>query len=419
MLHDARGWYHGTVELTTDLLDVLSAVPSTPERAEAEITLRTSLARGILATRGYTEEAEEAFMAALALSEEAGAKPRRFPMLRSLATFYLYRGEFDKTAAIGRELLELAEQQDDQGLQVEGHLLFGSSVAFRGDVSTGMEHLDRAIALFDPQRHQPGPLRLGPSSGVSSYTTSALLLWLLGSPAQAAGRAAKALELAGQLNHPFTLAYARFHVGLLDLWRRDYELVHARANRTLEVAEEHDYPLWRALAFALQGAAITGVGRPEEGLARIDRGIALYQGLKTPPVFWPLLLSVKAGAFVQSDRPESGLDLIDQAIAITGDRNLQYPEFALVKGDLLLALGDPGGAESTFRRAFDVAEGLGLSMSQLRAATRLTRLWRAAMKRPDGTDELRDLYETFTEGLETRDLVEARAVLDEVDARVV
>jgi predicted ATPase/class 3 adenylate cyclase len=419
VLHDARGWYHGTVELTTDLLDVLSAVPSTPERAEAEITLRTSLARGILATRGYTEEAEEAFKAALALSEEAGAKLRQFPVLRSLATFYLYRGEFDKTAAIGRELLELAEQQDDQGLQVEGHLLFGSSVAFRGDASTGMEHLDRAIALFDPQRHQPGPLRLGPSSGVSSYTTSALLLWLLGSPARAAERAAKALELAAQLNHPFSLAYARFHVGLLDLWRRDYELVHARANGTLEVAEEHDYPLWRALAFALQGAAITGVGRSEEGLARIDRGIALYQGLKTPPVFWPLLLSVKAGAFVQSDRPESGLDLIDQAIAITGDRNLQYPEFALVKGDLLLALGDPGRAETSFRRAFDVAEGLGLSMAQLRAATRLTRMRRAGMKRPDGTDELRDLYETFTEGLETRDLVEARAVLDEVDARVV
>jgi predicted ATPase/class 3 adenylate cyclase len=412
VLHDARGWYHGTVELTTDLLDVLSAVPSTPERAEAEITLRTSLARGILATRGYTEEAEEAFTAALALSEEAGEQPRRFPVLRSLATFYLYRGEFKKTATIGRELLELAEQQDDPGLQVEGQLIVGSSVAFLGDVSTGLEHLDRAIALFDPQRHQPGPLRLGPSSGVSSYTTSALLLWLLGSPDLAAERADSALELAGRLNHPFTLAYARFHVGLLDLWRRDYELVHSRASGTLEVAEEHDYPIWRALATALQGAAITGVGRAEEGLARIDRGISLYQGLKTPPVFWPLLLSVKAGAFVASDRPEGGLELIDQAIEITGDRNLQYPEFALVKGDLLLALSDAGGAESCFRSAHDVAESLGLRMPQLRAATRLTRLGRA------GTDVLRGVYGTFTQSLEVSDLVEARAVLDEVDARV-
>jgi predicted ATPase/class 3 adenylate cyclase len=407
VLHDARGWYHGTVELTTDLLDVLSAVPSTPERAEAEITLRTSLARGILATRGYTEEAEETFTAALALSKEAGGHPRPFPVLRSLATFYLYRGEFEKTAAIGRELLELAEQQDDSGLLVEGHLLVGSSVAFLGDVATGLDDLDRAIALFDPQRHQPGPLRLGPSSGVSSYTTSALLLWVLGSPDRAAERAASALELAAQLNHPFTLAYARFHVGLFELWRREYELVQARANGALEVAEEHDYPIWRALATALEGAAITGIGQAEEGLARIDRGIALYQGLKTPPVFWPLLLSVKAGAFVQSDRPEGGLDLIDQAIAITGERSLQSPEFALVKGDLLLALNDNRGSESCFRSAYDVAESLGLRMPQLRAATRLTRLGRV------GTDVLRSVYGTFTQGLERPDLVEARAVLDE------
>ena len=231
LLYDARGWYHGAVELTNDLLNVLSAVPSTPDRAQAEITLRTTLARGILAIRGYTEEAEETFMAALALSKEAGEQPRRFPELRSLATFYLYRGEFDKTGAIGRELLDLAEQQDNPGLQVEGNLIVGSSLAFRGDVAAGLEHLDRAIALFDPHQHQPGPLRLGPSSGVSSYTTSAFLLWSLGFPDRAVERAARAVELAEQMNHPFTLAYTRFHVGLLDLWRREYRARSSRAER--------------------------------------------------------------------------------------------------------------------------------------------------------------------------------------------
>jgi predicted ATPase/class 3 adenylate cyclase len=418
-LHDARGWYHAAVELSNDLLAVVSAVPRSSDRAEEEITLRMSIARGLLAIRGYTQEAEEAFKSALALSEDVGELPRRFPVLRGLATFYLYRGEFDKTGAIGGELLELAGQDDDPGLQLEGHLLVGSSVAFRGDVATGLDHLDRAIALFDPQRHQPGPLRLGPSSGVSSLTTSALLLWLRGSPDRAAERADMAIELAGEMNHPFTLAYTRFHVGLLELWRRDYERVQARANGTLEVAEEHDYPIWRALAVALQGAAITGAGRAEEGLARIDRGIALYQGLKTPPVFWPLLISVKAGAFVLSDRPESGLDLIDEAIEITGERNIQYPEFALVKGDLLLASADADAAEARFRSAFDVAEGLALRMPQLRAATRLTRLRRAARKRPDGAETLRGIYQTFTQGFDLPDLVEARTVLDEVDARVV
>ena len=418
LLYDARGWYHGAVELTNDLLNVLSAVPSTPDRAQAEITLRTTLARGILAIRGYTEEAEETFMAALALSKEAGEQPRRFPELRSLATFYLYRGEFDKTGAIGRELLDLAEQQDNPGLQVEGNLIVGSSLAFRGDVAAGLEHLDRAIALFDPHQHQPGPLRLGPSSGVSSYTTSAFLLWSLGFPDRAVERAARAVELAEQMNHPFTLAYTRFHVGLLDLWRREYRLVLVRGSGVLELAEEHDYPIWRALGLGLEGVGMTGLGRADEGLARIDRGVALYQGLKTPPVFWPLLLSVKAAALALSGRPEGGLELIDEAVAITGVRNIQFPDFALLKGDLLLALADAEAAESSFRSAFDVAEGLGLRMPQLRAATRLTHLRREAGRRPDGTDALPDVYRTFTEGFEAADLVEARAVLDEVDGRV-
>ncbi|MGH3052898.1 MAG: hypothetical protein ACRDM8_08065, partial [Gaiellaceae bacterium] len=285
-------------------------------------------------------------------------------------------------------------------------------------VAAGLEHLERAIALFDPDRHQPGPLRLGPSSGVSSYTTSAFLLWLLGSPDRALERAARAVDLAGQLNHPFTLAYTLFHVGLLDLWRREFELVETRARGVLEVAEEHDYALWKALGLALQGAAITGLGRTDEGLARVDRGIAEYQGLKTPPVFWPLLLSLKAGAFGLGGRPAEGLELIDEAVAITGERNIQFPDFALLKGDLLLALADTEAAEARFRSALEVAGALGLRLPQLRAATRLTRLRRAAGRRPDGTDALREVYETFIEGFETRDLAEARAVLDEVNARV-
>jgi predicted ATPase/class 3 adenylate cyclase len=418
VLHDARGWYHAAVELTNDLLGVLSDTPSTPTRAREEITLRTSLARGLMAIRGYTQEVEEIYSGALSLAEEAGELPRLFPVLRSLASFHLYRGEFEKTAAVGRELLDLAEQQEDAGLQVEGHLVLGSSLAFLGDLPTGLDHLDRAIALFDPHQHGSGRFRLGPSPGVVPYTTSALLAWLLGYPDRAIERAVGAVDLARQLNHPFTLAYTLFHVGFLDLWRRELELVHERASGVLDVAEEHDYQIWRALALALQGAAMTGLGRPEEGPARIDQGIALYQGLKTPPVFWPLLLSVRAGALAVGGRPADGLELINEAIAMTGEGNILYPEFALLKGDLLLALADADGAEHWFQSAFDVAGDLGVRMSKLRAATRLSRLWRAAGKRPDGTDELRGVYETFTEGFDTLDLLEARAVLDEVDARV-
>jgi predicted ATPase/class 3 adenylate cyclase len=418
VLHDARGSYSTAVQLARDLLGVLSAVPSTPDRVKQKVTLGISLARGLMAIRGYTAEVEEAYRRALALLEEAGGLPQLFPVLRSLASYYLYRAEFDKAAAVGRQLLDLAEQQDDVGLQVEGHLVMGANLAPTGEVRTALDHLERAIALFDPDRHRPGRLRLGASPGVVPYTASALYLWLLGYPNRAVDRALGGLELARRLNHPFTLAYALFHVGYLDLWRRELKLVHERASGVLEIAEEHGYEVWRALALVLQGVAMAGLGRPGEGLARSDQGITLYQGLETPPVFWPLLLSVRARGFALGDRPADGLDPVDQAIELYGEQvDILYPELPLLKGDLLLAVSGPGAAEPWFQRAFDVSGEVEARMSQLRAAVRLTRLRLVAERRPDGTDMLRSVYETFTEGLDTLDLVEARALLDGVETR--
>jgi predicted ATPase/class 3 adenylate cyclase len=418
-LYDARGWYHAAVELANDLLDVLSTSPATPDRIRDEITLRTSLARGLMAVRGYTAEVEEAYGRALELSEEVGEVPKRFPVLRSLASFHLYRGEFDKTAAVGRELLELAEKENDAGLRIEGDLILGSSLAFLGDVPTGLDHLERAMALFDPLEHRPGRFRLGASAGVVAHTSSALMLWVIGYPDRAVERATTAVELARQLGHPFTLAYTLFHAGFLDLWRRDFELAHERAGGALEVAEEHDYQIWNALGVVLQGAALAGLGRGEEGLARTEQGVALYQGLTTPPVFWPLLLSVRARAFALAGRPAEGLALIDEAMGLVTEEDFLYGEFALLKGDLLLASGDAEGAEALFEKVVRVTGKPGLRIPQLRAATRLTRVRRATGRQPDGSDTLREVYETFSEGFDMPDLVDARAELDEVDARVV
>jgi len=413
VLQDARGRYNTAVELARDLLGVLSAVPSTPDRVQKKVTLGISLARGLMAIRGYTEEVDEAYRQALALLEEEGGLPQLFPVLRSLASYYLYRAEFDKGAAIGRQLLDLAEQQQDLGLQVEGHLVLGANLASLGEIRTGLDHLEQAIALFDPDRHGPRRFRLGPSPGVVPYTASALFLWCLGHPDRAVERASGGLELAMQLNHPFTLAYALFHVGFLDLWRRELELVHDRASGVLEIAEEHDYQVWKALALILQGVAMAGLERPEEGLSRSDEGITLYQGLETPPVFWPLLLSVRARTFGLGDRPEDGLVVIDQAIELYGGQvDIMYPEFPLLKGDLLLAASGSDAAELWFQSALDAARQTGARMSELRAATRLAQLWEASGKGPEGTALLQSVYRTFTEGFGTVDLVEARAVLD-------
>jgi predicted ATPase/class 3 adenylate cyclase len=415
---DARGRYQAAVELTDDLLHVLASLPPTPERTEEEIVLRTSLARGLMALRGYTDEAEEAYVRALDLSEAVGDAPKRFPLLRSLATLHLLRGEFGRAAGVGRELRELAASEDDPGLAVEANIVLGPSLAFLGDVPLGLEHLDRAVARFDPEQQGAGGLRLGPSPGVVARTASALLLWMQGYPERARKRADSGIELARTMSHPFTLAYALFHVGLLDLWRRDFDLADEHSRAALDVAEEHDYEVWKALALTIHGAALVGLGRIGEGLERIDRGIAFYQDLDTPPVFWPLLHSVKAGAQGLAGRPAEGLDIIDQAIKLSGQDTIAYPEFAVLKGDLLLDLGDTAAADRAFRSALEVAAGFGLRMPQLRAALRLTRLSQTQKTELDDSPLLRDLYETFTEGFDALDLVEARSTLNELGDRV-
>jgi predicted ATPase len=250
---------------------------------------------------------------------------------------------------------------------------------------------------------------------VVCLTTSGFILWIVGHPDRALQRANEAIDLATGLDHPFTLAYGLFHAGYLHLWRREADLVRHRAERLLRLVAEHDFPIWRALGTCLLGAANTALGEVEEGLARVRQGIDLYQGLKTPPVFWPTLRALEAGAYAQAARVEEGLAKVEEALQIAGrgSGTTMVPEFQLLKGDLLLALGQGDGADAEpwFQRAFDTAERLDARMSQLRAAIRLCRL---RSDRDGGTSaaQLRAVYDTFTEGFATADLTEARALLE-------
>jgi predicted ATPase/class 3 adenylate cyclase len=413
-LHDDRGWYHGAIELTNDLLGVLSTSEPTAHRDLEEITLRTSLARGLMAIRGFTPEVEETYASALARLEQANAPVEALPLLRSLASFYLYRAEFDKGLSMGRQLLDLAERQQDAALLAEGHLRVGTNLVSLGQVDEGLEHLDRAIELFDPAQRASGRLRLGASPGIVPCTTSAFVLWSIGRPEQAIERGAQALRLAEELGHPYSAAYALFHVAFLDMWRRDWPSMHERASDVLRIAEEHDYQVWKALAQVFLGVAEAAFGRPDKGMLLSDQGFARYQDLTTPPVFWPMLLTVRARGLGMAGRGEEGLAPVDEAIELMQDRdNVLYPQLPLVKGDLLIDAPRRGDAADWFRHAYDSAEAVGARMWQLRAASRLAELRLAAGESSGAEHEaLRAVVDTFSETSDTPDLVEARAILE-------
>jgi predicted ATPase/class 3 adenylate cyclase len=411
-IYEARGWYHGTIQLADDLIAVRASSPERPDDWQTQLTLLTSRARAITLLRGYTVETEEAYAEALALVKEHGEVPQLFPVLRNFANYYGFRGEFAKGLEIADEILRLADAQGDRSMRIQGQMLLGIHTGFSGDMATGLAYLDEAIRAFESGGYQPRRLRLGLDPRISGLTTSGFFLWLLGYPDQALERHERAVALATDIDHPYSLAYALYHSGFLHLWRREPEPVQGRAAEALRVAEASDLPIWRALATCLLGAATSALGRPEEGLRRIAAGLDLYEGLRTPPIFWPLIRFMQAQAYVEAGTPEPGFPLIDEAIELGGPNDETAPFFWIVRGDLSLlgAAPDTASATDSYERAYATAEQFDARMLQLRAAVRLARM------APD-TDKtrrieaLRSVHSTFSEGSDTRDLAEAEALL--------
>jgi tetratricopeptide (TPR) repeat protein len=345
-----------------------------------------------------------------------------FPVLRGLASYYLYLGMFENAAQMGEKIINLAERLDDVNMRVEGYLVLGYNTAFLGDVNQGLELLDKAGASYDPARFRRRSFSLGNSPGVVRLAVSALLLWVQGLPERALQQGNHAIDLATRLGHPYSIAYALFHTSLLHLWRREAELAQANARAVLNIAEEHKYLAWKAVATCMHGAALAQMGQPEEGLVQILEGMRQYQVLPTPPVFWTMLLYLQAEAYGHLGQPAQGLEALDQARAIIGvdSEDIFAPEFYRLRGDLLLAQSSDHAPEANFwfERALEVAQKRELPMLELRAAVRLYRLWQNNLlpadpnKAGQARELLSSIYHKFSEGFTTSDLVEARGLLN-------
>jgi predicted ATPase/class 3 adenylate cyclase len=407
-LNEARGWYHAAMELTSDLLAVLATTDPSPERDSEEMTLRTSLARSLMAVRGFGPEVEKEFKRALALSsQQVESSTSRAQVLRSLATYYLNIGDMASCAEMGRQLLDIGTRDQNAAVLVEGHVVFGTGTAFTGDMTAGIHELDLAIELFDPISHRSGRFRLGASPGVVARMASAILLWQTGWPDRADRRAGEGLELARHLDHPFTLAYALYHHAYLDIGRQRFDTGGQHASELTEVAEQNQYPVWRALSWVVRGVAECGAGRSEGGLELIEAGADHYRDLTTPPVFWAPLLALLGVGFALAGRSRQALDLVDEAIAAIGDNEMIYPDFRVLRGDMIRIVRPDDHLEATesYRSAIRGARMIGARMVDLAASTGLMEVT------GDGVDDLRSVYATFEEGFDDPVLVRARSAL--------
>ena len=415
LIYDAKGWYNAAVGLTSDLLNVLASTPSTSERAQQEIMLQTSLARALMAVKGCTPEVEKAYTNALELCKKYGKIPQSYPILRSLAGFYAYIADFEKSAQFGKQILDLAKEVNDVNMEVDGCLVYGYNLVFMGSLKQGLEYLEKGISNYNPDIQDSHSFRFGNNQGVTSYTTSALCLWMIGFPDRALKLAEAAISLANKLNHPFNIAYALFHTGLLHLWRQEIDIVLERSTALLDIADKHGFPIWKAVATCMHGSALSSMGQADNGLAEFKRGIDMYSELRTPPVFWPILLILQAGTYIQSRQLEKGLEFIDEALGTIGQdsSNPLLAEILRIKGDVLMLVSTKNHteAESLFIKSLDIAKKQETLMFELHAAMSLNRLWKQTGKMEKGQQLLKETYDKFTEGFTNVDLIEAKKML--------
>lgn len=411
--YDACGNYRAAVSLGEDLLAVLARQPETPAHVQDRFAIETALARSLVAATGFSAEAERRIGEVLQRSRPDGDGARRFPALRSLGWLHLMRSDFAKTSAVARELLAIADRQQDPALLSEAHLVVGVSEVWAHDMKSALRHVDEAVECGE--RARPGfvRLRVGPDSRVLSQVVSGLIRWTAGYPEQALARAGRGVELAREIDHPYSLAYAMFHAGLLDLWAHDVHVLEGRMEDLLHVATKHDYPIWRALAHVLRGTArVASDERRHEALREVEQGIALYEGLKTPPVFWPILLTIRARANLLSGEVDAAASIVAEAAARAHPSDPVVADIAVTRGDVLLAGTPPdvAGAEGAYEYALELARAADLRIAELEAATRLARLHAGTPRGEKSARAVGHLLDGFTEGFSMPQLVAAAAV---------
>jgi predicted ATPase len=412
--YDARGDYRSAIELGWKLLECLGTTPDSPERRRDEFAVRMSVARTELALQGYTAEAERLICHALEQAEVAGDDRRRFPGLRSLGHVHMMRTDFDQTAIVADEVMAIAEEQHDPELLTEAHILAGMSAGWNFDFPSALEHYGKAVAYADAAPKGHVDFRVGPHPVVVANGVSALTQWFVGLPTTAAASMQRSLDLAAELDHPYSMAFALHHAGLLDLWRVDLDNLAPRAAALRTLAEAHDYPMWRALGLILGGVAEIGTGDVDTGMSKVEAGFELYRSLATPPVFWPALLMIHASALAGAGRTTDALDVIREAEATLHSGDPVEADLLVVHSDVLLAVDapDPSAVEAMLERAVAIARPRGAHAAQLRALTRLAVLRRGTAGENEARQALREVYEGLTEGRDLPHLVAAREALE-------
>jgi predicted ATPase len=406
------------VKLARRALAMAEMLPETPERLERELSIQILLANALITTLGYgAREVDQAFGRARQLCQTVGETAYTLPALWGLSAFHIMKAQYAETLALGRDFLNVAERKNDAGIVV-AHRVIGQALLFTGKLAQAREHFERIVSRYVPAQHQPLVWLYAQEPGMAGRALLGLTLWLLGYPDQALEHSEESLRLGAQVPQANSQANALVWAAIHHVFRRESQRVRELAQSLDRLANEQGLRFWIAVAMLQYGWAIAEQGGTEEGIVKLDRGIAAFRTAGAELVL-TFNFGLLAAAYGKAGQIRRGLDTLDEALNLVSRNGETFwePELHRLRGELLLIEGSsPAVVEPMFQLAIDTARQHQAKSLELRAAMSMSRIWMQQDKRAEARALLLDVYSWFTEGFQTADLQEAEKLLQEISS---
>jgi class 3 adenylate cyclase/predicted ATPase len=421
----ARSALVEAAEQLTRALGQIATLPGTAAVRSEQIKLQVALANALMHLKGYAapepksavEQARQFIERQRALGEPSDDPLLLFSVLYGgwAASYVAFNG--DVTCELASEFLAIAKKQQQIVPLMIGHRLVGTSLMLTGEITEGQAHYNHAFGLYDPAKHRPLGTRFGQHVGVSIFVYRALAHWLLGYPETALADADHALEDAREDGHAGTLMYAQLHTSFTNILSGEYAAASAQSNEVVRLADEKGAALWKALGTMEIGCVLLLSGKASEAIEMIASGITTYRSTGSR-VYLPFFLAHLSCAYAQLGQHSDAWRCICEAMTAaetTGERWFEA-EINRIKGEIALKLPELGSSQAGeyFEQALTVARAQQAKSWELRAAMSMARLLCDQGMREKARALLTSIYGWFTEGFDTRDLKQAKALLAEI-----
>jgi class 3 adenylate cyclase/predicted ATPase len=410
----------------TQAINQIAVLPATPALRSEQIRLQVALITPVIHVKGYAapETKAAAEKAGLLIKQAEALGETLEDQLLLFSALYGFWGanyvafdDGDVVRRLAAEFMMLAEKQGATVPLLIGHRVMGISLFWTGEIAEGRKHLDKAVTLYQPREHRPFATRFGHDPGVAGLINRAFALWSLGHPKAALEDADNAVKNAREIDQAATLMYALSNAAWSQIYCGNYERATALVQELLPLAQEKRAAYWTAFGLINQGCLLALTGSVSNGVSTLSSGIAAWR-LTGANIWTPFFVSRLAHGYAELGDFQEASRCIKEAIRAVKTTKERWCEadISRIAGEITLISPerDAVKAEEYFELALSVARQQHAKSWELRAAMSMARLWRDQGKPQQARELLAPVYGWFTEGFDTRDLKEAKGLLDKL-----